>query len=184
MNHVLVVGGTGMLRAATLGLAIRAEYVSVLARGEDRLAEMAEAGEHLPGTVMPWAADYRNDPSLATTVTSAQEAFGPVDTVVAWIHADAQNAPVLLARLVGANGRAFRWFDVVGSGDPDSRTRADVRREELTAVRKLIYHRVVLGRMPEGDGARWLTHAEIARGVLDAIDAAEPEALVGEIGDA
>jgi hypothetical protein len=184
MNHVLVVGGTGMLRAATLGLALRAEYVSVVARGEARLAELAEEAARLPGVVMPWSADYRNDPSLATTVTSAQEAFGPVDTVVAWIHADAGNAPVLVARLVGANGRPFRWFDVVGSGDGDSRSRADARRDDLAAVTKLTYHRVVLGRVREDDGFRWLTHEEISRGVLDAIDAARPESIVGEIGDA
>jgi len=183
MKHVLVVGGTGMLRAATLGLAIRADYVSVLARGETRLADLAEAAAHLPGAVMPWVADYRNDPSLATTVTSAQEAFGPVDAVVAWINSDAENAPVLVARLIGANGRTFRWFDVAGSGDPDSAERADARRDELGAVTKLLYHRIVLGRMRDGNGFRWLTHDEVSRGVLDAIDAARPEALVGEIGD-
>ena len=101
MEHALVVGGTGMLRGLSLGLAVRASFVSVVARDEARLADLAEAAATLPGTLMPWSADYRNDASLATTVTSAQEAFGPVDTVVAWIHSDAANAPVLVARLVG-----------------------------------------------------------------------------------
>jgi hypothetical protein len=183
MKHVLVVGGTGMLRAASLGLAVRAEYVSVLARDEGRLAELADAATHLPGTLMPWSADYRNDADLATTVTSAVEAFGPVDAVVAWIHSDAPNAPVLVARIVGSAGRSFRWFDVVGSGGPDAATRADARREALLAATKLSFHRVVLGGAREGSGLRWLTHDEISRGVLDAFDAARPEALVGEIGD-
>ena len=183
MKHVLVVGGTGMLRAVSLGLAVRAEFVSVLARDEGRLADVAEAATRLPGTLMPWSVDYRNDADLATTVTSSVEAFGPVDAVVAWIHSDAPNAPVLVARIVGSAGRSFRWFDIVGSGDPDAASRADARRDALVAVSKLGYHRVVLGRVREESGFRWLTHDEISRGVLDAIDAARPEAVVGEFGD-
>jgi hypothetical protein len=146
--------------------------------------DLAEAAGPLKGQLMPWSADYRDEESLAVTVASAVSAFGPVDTVVAWIHSDAETAPLVVARGISAAGEPFRYFDLVGSGEAELVARADGRRERLLAVDGLSYRRVVLGGKVEDGAFRWLTREEIARGVLDAVEGDADETVVGTIRDA
>jgi hypothetical protein len=169
--HALVVGGTGMLRAVALALA-REGPVSVVARSARELESLARGA---PG-VHPVRVDYRDGPALAAALAEAVGARGRFSTAVAWIHSDAPGAAEAIARFVEG-----RYFHVLGSASADPSRPDPGRRARFEAIPGITYHEVVLGFVLEGGGSRWLTDAEIARGVLDAVAAAAPRAVVGVV---
>jgi hypothetical protein len=170
-EHALVVGGTGMLRGAVLGLA-RDREVTVVARGARRLDALRAAS----GSVHPARADWHDLPGLEAVLEGAVAARGPFSLAVAWIHADAPEAPVAAARRVRG-----RFFQVLGSAAADPSQPDPSRRARFDALPGLAYHEVILGFVVEGGRSRWLTDAEISRGVLDAVAAGLPRFVVGTV---
>jgi len=175
MAHAVVVGGTGMLRGATLALARRHDAVSVVARSRSRLDRLVREAPN----VRPVRVDYRETAALRSALAEAAAARGPVSLAVCWIHSDAPDAPVAAAEAIA--GGELRWFDVVGSGDPGSLRRADRRAEALARFEGLRYRRVLLGGVREAGGFRWLTDEEISDGVLRAVRADRALLRVGEV---
>ena len=154
-GHAVVVGGTGMLLGATRSLAERGHRVTSLAR---RPADVGEG-------VVPVAVDYRASDALREALARAMAERGPLELALCWIHTDAAEAPAIVAEAVAPGGRLVQVFGT--------------RRWPLAHVPlSIAYREVLLGAV----GGRWPTHAEIAAGVLDAIDADEPCRVVGERG--
>jgi hypothetical protein len=175
-RHVLVVGGTGMLRPVSLELARRGYTTSVIARGRGPLDDMArESG----GRIEPIALDYRDTDELVRALERSVAAHGPIVLVVAWIHAVAPDAPLVVARAAAAGGHRVDYFHVLGSAADDPSQPDPQRRAGFAAVAGLEYHEVILGFVREGSSSRWLTDDEIAAGVLDAIDRGAPRSIVG-----
>jgi molybdopterin-guanine dinucleotide biosynthesis protein A len=152
LGHVLVVGGTGMLAAATRALAARGHSVTSMAR---RAADLG------PG-VEPSAVDYRDSDRLAEALMRVQEARGPIELAVCWIHTDAPDAPRLVADALSPGGRLVQVFGT--------------RVWPVEDVPIHVAYRQVLLGSHEG---RWLTHEEISAGVVDAVDADVPRVVVG-----
>ncbi len=171
MPHALVVGGTGMLRRVVLELA-REHEVTVLARGTQRLEELAAANPR----VFPAACDYAEREALEATLEAAVRARGHPALAVAWIHSGAPSAPVIVARSVRG-----RFFHVLGSTAADPSLPDPGRRAAFEALPGLSYHEVILGFLQEGALPRWLTDAEIASGVLGAIRVGAPRTVVGAV---
>ena len=152
-GHVLVVGGTGMLMAATLFLARRGHAVTAVARHSIPLA---------PGTTLV-RLDYRDADALAAQLALAVEERGPFELAVCWIHTDAPAAPTIVARALAPGARLVQVFGT--------------RVWPLDDVPlHVAYRQVLLGSQ---DG-RWLTHEEISAGVVAAVDADLPLTVVGE----
>ena len=185
VSHALVIGGTGMLRDATLWLAGRHDTVSVVARStKDLEALRAEAPA---GTIQPLARDYRDGEAFANALLDTQEVHGPVDLAVCWVHAVAPDAPLQVAqdivaeRLAQGLAEPLVYVHVLGSASADpSRDSGDARGpfEELGPIDD---QQVVLGFVLEGDSSRWLTNAEISRGAIAAIDHAAQRHIVGAV---
>ena len=152
-GHALVVGGTGMLAGLTRSLAARGHAVSSLARRRRGLGAGIDELE----------VDYRAPGRLAEALARSRQERGPIELAVCWLHTDAPDAPRLVADALAPGARLVQVFGT--------------RVWPLVAVPVHVAYRQVLVGAKDG---RWLTHDEIATGVLDAVDADLPLAVVGE----
>ncbi|MEO1279563.1 MAG: short-chain dehydrogenase [Planctomycetota bacterium] len=167
-RRALVVGGTGMLAGLVESLASAGWSVAVLARGRERLDAVARHPN-----VAALQADYRDLEAFETAVRTAL----PVGLVVAWIHSTAPLAPLCLARLVERPDATVEYHHVLGHADGRGYEAPHV--EDFAALPGIDYRQVVLGEVRERSGTRWLTHDEIASGVLRAIRSGEATNYVG-----
>lgn len=198
--HVLAIGGTGMLRAAARDLAERADVLTSVARtrrsldGLDR--ELSGAGCLHRMLALDWSEPDRFLSGIATGALGTASPTGPLrsrpgaaaeswkgpapDLVVAWLHDDALGLRLgrLLATRGVSAGAQCRFFQVLGSTTGDPAAAAAGIPAALSGHPALAVRQVVLGAHPDG---RWLTHAEICRGTLDAIRADRPRFRVGTV---
>ncbi|MFE5597826.1 hypothetical protein ACFQ8O_01290 [Streptomyces coelicoflavus] len=155
-RRALVIGGTGMLSPAVQVLADEGYEVFRPSRGQ--------------GGTGGWIKADWTDPSRFARIVT-QHVGHPVDLFVLWAHRPyrAEIAP-LLRPLVGP---ATVVVEVIGSAQfRDTGEDRDIAGSRL----------VVLGRAAGTHGERWLTHAEISEGVLDARHA--PPGAVRFVGTA
>jgi molybdopterin-guanine dinucleotide biosynthesis protein A len=152
-GHAVVLGGTAMLAPATRALAARGHAVTSIAR--------RPAG--LGAGVVSVPLDYRDTEGLRALLVSATKSRGPLELALGWIHTDAPEAPAAIADGLAPGARLVQVFG----------TR--VWPLERVPVH-VAYRQVLLGSV----GGRWLTHNEIATGVLSAIDRDCPIAAVGD----
>ena len=154
---MLVVGGTGMLAGLVAALAERGDAVTVVARSPRPLPERATQ----------LALDYRDSDRLRRALADAVRERGPIELAVCWIHTDAPEAPRVVGEAVAPGGRLVQVFGT--------------QVWPLASVPEGVeYAQVLLGAVREGSASRWLTDAEISTGVLAAVDAGEPVAVVGQ----
>jgi NAD(P)-dependent dehydrogenase (short-subunit alcohol dehydrogenase family) len=155
-SHALVVGGSGMLAGVSRGLAERGHYVSVVARGAERLEALRSE------RITPVQVDYGDSRRVRSCAPDSDRGAGPdgpcrlLDPLV---------ARESLRLVAGALPKGTPLYHVLGtSGSPA----AELERVDYRIVR--------LGRK----GDVWLTDEEISSGVLEAIDRESRETLVGE----
>jgi GrpB-like predicted nucleotidyltransferase (UPF0157 family) len=180
-RHAVVVGGTGMLRGATLGLVARGFDVSVVARNARRLAKLRDDAAATGGVVRPVCVDYRDTAALEFGLGEAVRDLGPPALAVVWAHSSAPDAPETVARALDATGRPAEYLHLLGSASADPSKPDAGRRARFAAFRRLAYHEAVLGFVVEPRGSRWLTDDEIAAGVLRAVDVHAPRSVVGVV---
>lgn len=179
--HALVVGGTGMLAGVSLWLAKQGRMVSVVARGRERLEALALRGASREGEVCPVRVDYHDNEHLRRSLEVAVSAHGPPDLAVCWIHSTAPRAIRTVGEVVSDCSDAVRLLHVRGSTTADP-SRPDPELEAvLASFPGLNYEVVVLGFVLEGRRSRWLTHDEIASGVIRAIRQPAPKTVVGTL---
>ena len=170
-SHVLVVGGTGMLRDVVRFLA-KEHDVTVVARDRAKLEALVAKAPSIYAAPV----DYRKTRAFDAELGLAVKTRGPFSMAVAWIHSDAPDAPLVAAKRVQG-----RFFHVLGSEVADPGNPDPERREKFMALPDLTYHEVVLGFVRGPTGSRWLTDAEIVRGVLTAVAWAKPRTVVGTV---
>jgi len=180
-GHAVVVGGTGMLRGASLGLVAAGHDVSVVARNARRLADLADDASRAGGRLRPVCVDYRDSDALAFGLGEAARDLGPPALAVVWAHAVAPDAPIVVAKACGFGGRRVEFFHLLGSASADpSKPHAD-RAAQFAAFPHLAYREVVLGFAVERGRSRWLTDEEIAAGVLRAVRDRAPRSVLGVV---
>ncbi|MBI2943010.1 MAG: SDR family NAD(P)-dependent oxidoreductase [Candidatus Wallbacteria bacterium] len=168
-EHVLVIGGTGMLKDACLALAATGRVVSVVGRDPDRLEAMMMDASAAGNMLSPLQVDYTSTEEFTRAIRTAIERFGPVDTVLAWVRSWASEVLPALAREVSEAGRPWRLFHVrasasgelpAGGSPPDA----------VLAGGLCAYREIRLGFVREPGGSRWLTDEEICAGVSSAVE--------------
>ncbi|PKR77158.1 short-chain dehydrogenase [Halalkalibacillus sediminis] len=174
MKRALVVGGTGMLKEATIWLHHQGYRVSVIGRSHEKMDKLIQLAEH-PKLIEPLLVDYKKDTELKSTISHSIEDNGGYDLVIAWIHSD---APQALNIIIECLHKDKKWslFHVLGSS-------TDLDEIDQTVKRPLNgrYHQVQLGFIKKGNSTRWLTHKEISTGVIDAIKNNEKRHVVGQL---
>lgn len=167
MAHALVIGGTGMLKNVSLWLTKQGYHVSVIGRNEEKLYRLVETA---PTAFTPLQVDYQDDERLRESITYTMKKNGPIHLVVAWIHGTAPHAlDIINEQLEGI----WRLVQIVGS-------RADLTQLKVTS-NSSSYQQVQLGFIIEENHSRWLTHDEIAAGVIDAIVTGTEVTIVGNV---
>jgi hypothetical protein len=148
-----------MLAGAAGALAARSPRCSLIARDAQKMREIAPAALHL-------TARWGDATEFARALAHAQRTHGPVDLTVAWIHSGHEDA---WASLLDALPAGATLLEVVGSASLDP-SRGDLSHRDAARAAGLTHIRAALGYALRGDGrARWLTHDEISRGVLDVL---------------
>ena len=163
--HILVVGGTGMLSGLVEALAGDGGRLSLFSR---RASGFTRDG------VTGFDVDYYDEAAFM----AALDAAGPVDLAVAWFHALKITAPRRLAERVKG-----RLFQVLGSAtaDPAHPDRLMTAAAVADGLPDCVLRQVVLGFHVGAGRSRWLTDAEISRGVLEALRVDAPLAVVGQV---
>ena len=145
-----------MLAEVCRDLASRGWRVSVLARHTKDL-----------GTgVGVFECDYTEPGSLESGIDRATREFGIPTLWVTWIHSHAREAEQVVSGLAGRTRR----IRVLGSGH----TKTPAQGTPDAGVEA-----VQLGFVIEQGKGRWLTHAEISKGVIRAIDVPSAHSVVG-----
>lgn len=159
-----------MLWGVAQWLARQGNVVSVVSRHERRAA-----GSEFSGRIDFVAVDYRNTEALVHRVHDAIEQKGPIALALFWIRSDAPEAFQALAdeiaRAHGA-GSSWRLFHVRGS-------QAHELPDAPPVPANCRYRQVLLGFVNSDAGSRWLSHEEIASGVIRAINSDAEKSLVG-----
>lgn len=165
--HIVVIGGTGMLSGFCEALAGDGGRLSLLSRHASQTAG-ADGFD----------CDYHDPAAFFAALDAMVARSGPIDLAVAWFHSLKIAAPRLLAERVQG-----RLFQVLGSAaaDPSHPRRLDVAAKVAAGSPDCAVRQVVLGFRVEGGRSRWLTDEEISRGVLDAVRADLPLAIIGQV---
>ncbi|MEZ4501001.1 MAG: hypothetical protein R3C39_00010 [Dehalococcoidia bacterium] len=181
LNHVLSVGGTGMLARATSELASRARAITVVARRPERWEPPSDGSV----TVDALAIDLLDADAVEAAVRDSIGRHGAIDEALIWTHPDTSAALTRLVALIAETSPSARVVQVFGSmaGRPGADREADraALLEEAGAT-GLELHRVILGWQPDGaGGTRWLTHEEISSGVIAILDGTASLGVIGQL---
>ena len=168
--HILVVGGTGMLRGLVEALAGDGGRLSLVSRQASAFACAGVSG---------FDADYYDEAAFV----SALDAAGPSDLAVAWFHSEKIPAARRLAERVGGVGAPGRLFQVLGSatGDPAHPDRLATAAAVAEGLPNCRVRQVVLGFRVSSGRSRWLTNEEISAGVLEAVRTDRTYSVVGQV---
>ena len=174
MEHAVVIGGTGMMSGVSCWLGQHGYAVSVVARRPNKL----------PCTTLenmnPIAFDYQHTDELRSVIEQAGVEHGAITLAVCWIHDSAPDAPDVVANVLNEQGVPVKYVHVLGSASADPATWQNGKVATFAHYENIVYQRVVLGFVIER-WSRWLTHREIATGVIRAIQSKDDVTIVGQI---
>lgn len=178
-QHVLVIGGTGMLQAASIRLGVCSNRLITVARTERSLRNI-DTGL-LPGSGFHHRLklDWSNSEGFLDAIINHIESTEPPDLVVAWIHDD--ELTVRLFSLMAENSVIPRFCHIIGSASENPKAIADSLLADMPRSLAEHYHQVILGAKGKGVRARWLTNHEISEGVLEAVKTQHAQFLVGTL---
>jgi len=167
-RHALVIGGTGMLAGVCLYLAREDYSVSVIGRTLSKFKRLQD--ESPPNSIFPLLTDYDNN-DVYDYINEAIKERGPFDLILSWTPNYSA-----LERICEMNQgeTSFRLFHVKGS-------RRYFEDEPIGIPSLCQYRKIYLGFVMEENGSRWLTHDEIANGVIKQIETDEEVRIIGKI---
>lgn len=172
VGHALVIGGSGMLREASLWLTHQGYSTSVIGRNRSKLDSLA--AEH--SSIFPLSVDYTHLPDLKNIIRESITSHGVFDIIVAWIHNDQEKVlNVILQEIERVSDKSWQLYHVLGSSDNVDEIKNGVR---LTS--NCHYYQIQLGFKMENGHSRWLTNSEIATGVIESIEN-KTNVLVGQL---
>ncbi|OBR46981.1 hypothetical protein [Paraburkholderia tropica] len=171
-EHALIIGGTGMLNSASRYLSKHASHVTLVSRDGDAARQrlsFPHANYISADWTMPAVFIDRLKPALA---------LRPVDLILLWMHRSGREARLSLLNAV--RGSNSRIIDVHGSGAADVMERIAQRRLEVSQA-GCRYNAVLLGSLlGDNQSPRWLTHDEISRAVIEAVQT-ESDVVAGNV---
>lgn len=178
-SHTLIVGGTGMLRAASVELATRSKRLTSVARTQRSLlsldAELVRSGCIHHTLALDWNVPDRFLAEIERHIAATE----PSELTIAWIHDDL--LALRLAAALARTGYPMRFFHVIGSARTNPKHIADTLLHGLKLSPNMRYHQVILGAHTSGGQTWWLTHQEISAGVLQAVEEEQVQRIVGDV---
>ncbi|HET9139643.1 hypothetical protein [Actinophytocola sp.] len=157
-RRALVIGGTGMLAGCASALVADGWHVVLPSRRHAPIPDTAVGdGDRKALWVQ---ADWAEPKQLAARAEPALG--GPADLLVAWVHGLVRPSVLRAVAPLLAPGAPVVEVHDSASANPVGGCPDPVLPDHPT-------QQVVLGFVLQGSRTRWLTHAEIAVGVLDAV---------------
>ncbi len=175
-DHALLIGATGMLADAARWVVERSRRAVVVGRNGARLRAVAAAG-----AVTMLHADVRRTSELQDGLECQTAAHGPFDLALVWLHGDANAALPIIAQWVGGHEGTGRMVIALGceAEDPSLGGEEPEQSHAVPGIRTV--ESVVLGFIRRGGNSRWLTHEEISRGAIDAMNSGRRRTIVGVV---
>lgn len=164
-----------MLRDVVRDLVHHDVVVSVIARSRQDLDAIKKEQEDR-GRVNPIAVDYHDSEKLKQALDESVRLYGDISLAIVWIHRTAIDAPKIVAQCVKG-----RFFHIRPSSVADVTYEDPVQITDVRSMPNIEYHQIILGCIEGKQGSRWLTNAEIAQGVIDAVSKNQPIDTVGII---
>jgi len=180
MSHVLVAGGTGMLKDVSLYFASHGLTVSVIGRNHRKFEELIMSKES-SGFINPVRVDYSDYEQLRLKLNNAVNIYGPVETAVCWLHSTAPEAPHIIAEILNEANTPIKYFHVLGSAYADPSVINEDFEQLFYRFKNINYKKIILGFVIEDEKSRWLTNTEISNGVIDALKKDEDTFIVGKV---
>ena len=181
MAHVLVIGGTGMLREVSLFLAKHDNTVSVVALEAVDLENLKQEAQIENGRINTIEVDYCEGKRFQNAVKAAMEAHGPITLAIAWMHTSAlPDAANLLVDVISEHSPVCRYFQVLPSSGITGKDRRFLENP-FPQHNKILYRKIILGfRVDQGMRA-YLSNKEIASGVIKALRDDAKDAVLGTV---
>lgn len=168
-KRALVLGGTGMLAGVAAWLVEHGWLVVLPSR---RYSPIPADGPFAPGARALWVqARWERPRRLARD--AARALGGPADLLVSWVHGGYRLQVMEAVAPLLAPGAPVVEVHGESAGDPLGALPGATLAGHPT-------QQVVLGHVREGKRARWLTHAEVVDGVLEAVQRALNDAPIAE----
>jgi hypothetical protein len=176
----LVIGGTGMLRRASVAIARNFSTFTAVARTRASLDALArDIGSPTDRQQFYIDLDWDDQDKFLAALSRHVSQHGGPSLVVAWLH-NASLGP-RLANALSKHSSTCEFFQVLGSAGRGPSSEAPRLKSQIEHRCGLAYYQVVLGFRREGPLSRWLTNDEISDGVLDAIAAKRPSHVIGTV---
>ena len=176
-SHAVIIGGTGMLRAASIQLAGQSRQLTSVAHTRQSLNALDGALPEGHGAHHRLTLDWSEPEAFIKAITQHLESTEQPDLVVAWVH----NTQLGVRLAASLGKRNVQFFHVIGSAAANPAKVAAQARGCAQLPRTVAYHQVILGAVRQGAGMRWLTNSEISGGVLAAIHAQQARFVVGTL---
>lgn len=171
--HALSIGATGMLSGATKHIDACSTSQTLIARHASAFIQQTPLANTSAIDV-----DWHDTDKYLNAIAQAILEHGPADLCLLWLH---QSASAVLDPLLALLGEhPCRVIHVLGSSTDDPSKTADRIRQRLRNHPAVTHHTVTLGSIRDGQTRRWLTHPEIAGGVI-ACEQEHRDIVVGEV---
>jgi hypothetical protein len=178
-SHTLIIGGTGMLKEASIALASTTNILSSVARTKRSLSALDAALGERKGVHHHLQLDWSNPREFTRSLSAHIQRVGPPSLVVAWLHDD--DLGIEVAKCCSSPTVQCKFFQVRGSAAAAPHENATSFAQAFEAIPGIHFHQVILGFKRTQTGSRWLTNAEISAGVLQAVTDALPLSIVGVV---
>ncbi|KGX84451.1 Rossmann-fold NAD(P)-binding domain-containing protein [Pontibacillus marinus] len=171
-KHILIIGGSGMLKELALTLNKEGNEVTVVARNKSKLKSLHDQAPQ-PELLNTYSSDYTVEDTFIEDILHILKQK-PVSKVVAWFHKEGYATLQKMCDEVGQKQENWELVHVKGS-------RAARPSENFipSTNNTCSYQEVILGYVRAEQ--RWLTHHEISRGVYNAMKQNHQTYIVGQV---
>jgi hypothetical protein len=178
-SHILIIGGTGMLKEASIALASTTTTLSSVARTKRSLSALDAALGDIKVTRHQLQLDWSNPSDFTHSLSAHIQRVGAPSLVVAWLHDD--DLGIEVARCCSSAATQCDFFQVRGSAAASPNASASSFSQAFEAIPGINFHQIILGFKRTPTGSRWLSNAEISAGVLQAVKEAASLSIVGVV---
>lgn len=178
MKHVLIIGGTGMLRGTSKYCIEQGNIVTILARNQWRLDSLRSEYPYKKGRIWTISQDYRDSKQALAQVKEAADMYVHIDLAVLWIHNTGRRFSEQVKKFLLSHHPKTKVYQLWGSSTVNPLEMSRTKWRKSYPER---YREIFLGYRQDGSSSRWLTNREISEGTIRAIEEDAPEYVIGKI---
>ncbi len=174
----LIIGGTGMLKAATQHFLDQNHQLAILARNPMIFDERTLSNK--ANQLRLISINYAQTDNFIGAIQIVQKEWQGFDRAIIWMHNHAQASLVALLELL--NQQSQRTCDIYHLQGSAAYRPNRLDNSAIDAhISKENYHQVILGFQIEDNCSRWLTHQEISQGTIYAVENKIKRHIIGTI---